>query len=183
MDLNKMRFGNKKTRNRVVNELYRTSVRYCIAALCKRGADLETAKDIFQDSIMAFIERVMKDSNFVLSVDAKIYVARICKHKYIDFLRKQDRIPIIDVLDYKIQDHIDGCLGELERKRVIEHLMKVFREELKEECQAILKAFYFDKKSLKEIASLRKITPNSAKTQKSRCIRYLREMVVDLERA
>lgn len=180
IDLNKIRFGNQKLKNEAVTELYETSIQYCIGRLCRRGADMATAEDAFHEGILAFIDKVVKSPLFVLSVDAKVYLYRICLNKYIDQFRKQKRMPMISIIDEEIQEILDESLGEVERKLIIERLMIVFEEKLKKECQVILKAFYFHQKSLKEIAEMQNITPNSAKTQKSRCLRYLRDMIVDL---
>lgn len=180
IDLDKIRFGDRKLKNEVISKLYKTSIHYCIVRLCRRGADRATAEDMFHEGILAFIDKVVGNPLFVLSIDAKVYLYRICLYKYIDQLRKQKRMPMISIIDDEVQEILDDSLKEIERKLIIERLMVVFEEKLKKEYRIILKAFYFHQKSLKEIAMMQNITLNSAKTQKSRCLRYLREMTIDL---
>ena len=52
-------------------------------------------------------------------------------------------------------------------------------EEMNEDCQAVLKYFHIEKKKMIEIAQLMGFAnADVAKNQKSRCLKYLRKMVL-----
>lgn len=177
IDLKIIRLGNRRAKNKAIQELYR----YCVERLCRRKISQAIAEDCCQEGFMVFMQKAMTDAAFQLEGDVRYYVYRICLNKYFDYLRTQKQIRMVGFISREVQDTLDDSLDELERKEIIEQVMVVFEQKLKEDCQVILRAFYFERKPLKEIALIRNVTPSSIKTQKSRCLGYLRKMIVDVD--
>jgi RNA polymerase sigma factor (sigma-70 family) len=82
-------------------------------------------------------------------------------------------------LDYEILDFIEGEDNENAdlTNNKLKLTMLAFKK-LGQPCKELLNTFYFEKKSLKDIASKLKIEETTARNKKYRCMEKLRAMVL-----
>jgi len=132
----------------------------------------EDAVDVFQEGMIALWVNVRKGS-FQLTETAKIstYFFRLCSNLWISRLRKK-KLTVIseDKADLSNIAEDAADLESYERIKLIEEGIK----SLGDNCQRILKLFYYKKASIREIALQLNLTEKSAKNGKYRCLQKLK---------
>lgn len=136
-----------------------------------RNASFEDAKDIFHDAMVIYYEK-SQDPDFAIVVSPEAYVVGIAKHLWLrKYNREKDRRSLSgDVQDFAIPPDF------FPEQREVKLLS--FLERAGERCLDLLQRFYFQKMSLKAIASsLGYSTEHSAAVQKYKCIGKVREAI------
>jgi RNA polymerase sigma factor (sigma-70 family) len=135
------------------------------------GGNEDDARDIFQDAILIFYRLAIKP-DFILSssISTLLYSIshKLWLKKYRDFDSRRSGISEDVHGKYDLQaEEIEEEEEEEERNKLSEKVL----EGLGEPCSAILKMFYYENFSMKEIASrLGYSNENTAKAQKYKCI-------------
>lgn len=132
------------------------------------------ALDIYQDSVVALIENAQKGNIDNLKSSVNTYLLGICKNKIYSYLKNNKTIFVED-FDLNLNDTYittEVNLNDNEKR------LKQAYETLGEQCQKILKLFYFENKKLDEIKTLLNYeTKDVLKSQKSRCIAHLKKIL------
>lgn len=136
----------------------------------------EDAKDVFQESSLAFFQNIKNGKLVTLTSTLSTYFMKICIHQASKKLRSNKRT--INQEDDFNEQKIDELLGlgeetiTSEQKKIMHNLV----QNLPKPCEDILWYFYGDNLSLQTIADLLNYNnANSVKTIKSRCINKLKE--------
>ncbi len=140
--------------------------------LAQSGSEV-AAKDVYQDAFIACWENV-KDGSYK-SGNLEAYLFKIAKNKWRDHLRspafkKNESFTGYDHLNLM---SIEGADEESEHRLAV---LRTAFEKLGASCKQLLTAFYFERKSMDEIAEERQVTSASARNQKYRCMEQLREL-------
>lgn len=134
----------------------------------KEGLTKELAEEIFQNSLILFIEKV-ENPAFVLSSKATTYLYGLNR-----FLTKnvtKNRRKTVHVEWTEINDFDDSELNYDFEKEAKLNRVELILTQVSEKCQRIFQLFYFEKKSMTDIAKLLNYSStNSAKTQKYKCV-------------
>lgn len=141
------------------------------------GGGLADTEDIFQDALVIFIEKV-SNPDFVLSSSISTYVFGICKNLSREKRRMRQK-EVVKVAEGKDEDTktIDDFLEE---ERKFQALDKILIKTGKK-CLELLKMFYYDRFSMKVIASrLGFKSETSAKTQKYKCLEKARSLTAQV---
>jgi|SRR5690349_9996141 len=136
----------------------------------KRRTSYEDTKDIFHDAMVLYFEKV-SDPGFHIQTTADRYVVGIAKHLWIrKFTRERQQV----TLDENLADSIpEDFFPEAKEISLLN-----FLERTGQRCLDLLQKFYFEKLSLRDIAtSLGYRTEHSAAVQKFKCIAKLRDAV------
>ncbi|SFF16336.1 RNA polymerase sigma factor [Spirosoma endophyticum] len=146
------------------------------------GSDAD-ADDLFQEVIVAFLQNIW-DGKFQLRSTTRVttYIYEIAHLMWLKELRKrasQDkRNERYSLHQSQEQPVAPNPEQELMSEEEINSAKTKF-ERLNLKCQQVLKAFYFDKKSMKQIADeLGLGTEDNAKTTKYRCIVALKKLML-----
>lgn len=135
--------------------------------------------DVYQDAIIALCENAQKGHLDELSSSLKTYLFSIGKYMIFAELRKNKK-----KIDYENIEDFQTEWIEYSEERNDEEI-KMLRKSLTQlgaKCQEILKLFYFQEKNLDEITNLMEYeNKNVAKSQKSRCIRRLKEIITSIQ--
>lgn len=140
----------------------------------RNNGNAEDALDIFQEGVIALWTNI-QNGKFQLKESARIstYLYALCRNIWISRLRKNKGVHAVD-LDSAPQLGVEAEIHELEESYdEVRELEEQFRK-LSEGCRKILKLFYYQKASMKEIASTLEITERTAKNNKYRCMQNLR---------
>lgn len=162
----------------VLKELYTTNYPKVEALVLKNSGSVAHAKDIYQDAFVIVWTHI-KQNKFTPQNDSALqgYLYRICKNKWVDVLRSKsfkDVKPLnTDILKIVKED---DTYKETENKK-LKMAMAAF-ENLGQPCKQLLKTFYFEKKSLKEISEALNIEESTARNKKYRCMQKLRAVVL-----
>jgi RNA polymerase sigma factor (sigma-70 family) len=143
------------------------------------NGSVDQARDIFQEAFIA-MWRQIKDQQFVPLNESALdgYLYQIAKNKWMDYLRSayhRKTVPLENSSNH------DTLPDDQERSSETEKLgltMEVF-ERLKGTCKSLLSQFYFEKKSLKEMADLLNLDPASVRNKKYRCMQELRALALE----
>ncbi len=138
------------------------------------GGTESDAEDIFQDGLLVFMNKI-NDINFQLSSSISTYIFGICKNLNKENIRKTSRI-INKEPQLQYDEYAKSVEEFLEEEQKYQVLDKVLIKGDKK-CIKLLKMFYYEKLSMKVIASkLGFKSETSAKTQKYKCLEKIRSL-------
>jgi len=158
-----------------LKELYKTNFAKVKRYVLKNNGDEQQAKDVYQEAFVA-MWRNIKDDKFSAESETAIngYLFQIAKYKWLDHVRsvKYKNTTFINRdIEY---DETDTDENELQNRK-IKLIMETINQ-LGERCQLLLKLFYFERKSFKEIAEIIVMDEASARNAKYRCQEQLKKM-------
>ena len=131
--------------------------------------------DIYQDAVIALIENAKKGKIEDLKSSLSTYLFGIGKFMIFQKLRKDGKTIPMESFE-KIEMTYDDYTEE-ETDLQIKLLQKGLNK-LGDQCKKVLELFYYEEKKLDEIQSLLGYTNKDVlKSQKSRCLKQLKELV------
>ncbi|QJB34427.1 sigma-70 family RNA polymerase sigma factor [Chitinophaga oryzae] len=155
----------------IFESVYRDTLPKVARMVHRMGGDLDTAKDIFHDAVIIYLEKKQQNTSSIASDQAYIMgIARILclrrlkdDHQYVALPSSED--------DYGIP--ADFYDPPPVAQPVINFLKSAGRK-----CLQLLQAFYYDKLPMAEIAqTLQYKTQHVATVQKYKCLEKIREQV------
>jgi len=157
--------------------LYTDNYAHLERYVLKNGGTGDEAKDVYQEAFTAVWRNIQLD-RFSPATEAEFgaYLIRVAKNKWIDELRRNKNIRMVSV-DEKHEADIVAQNDGNETDTYIDAVKKQYRH-LGARCRELLGRFYFHKQSLREIAEAFDWTEPSAKNNKYRCLKQLRELVL-----
>lgn len=164
----------KSDEERLLNALYTTNYKPLKLYVLRNSGSPDDAKDIYQEAFLAVWRNVQTD-RFAPRDEQEFaaYLIRVGKNKWIDELRKNKNKQLVsaDKSDITSEEHTDETDTYI-------HTVKKQYKHLGARCRELLGRFYFSKQSLREIAAVFNWTEASAKNNKYRCLKQLREQVL-----
>ncbi len=151
-----------------IDFLYQKYYKMMVNMIIKNNGTEEEARDIFQDALIVFWQKV-RFKSLVLTSKISTYLYSICRNLWLKELEHKKR------LSYEKKDDIQNLTIEAdERKKIIHQCIN----DLGETCQKVLTLYYFDGLSMKEIAKeLAFSNADTAKTKKYKCKKALDKLV------
>ncbi|WCO01075.1 RNA polymerase sigma factor [Psychroserpens ponticola] len=176
----------KANDNGVLKSLYKANYYKVEGLVLKNNGTKDHAKDIYQDAFLAVWKNVQLDK-FTPQNESSLhgYIYTIAKNKWMDYLRSKDYKKTI------VSDEINDRNASLEdsetnsddiiKEQRLTSVMQAFKD-LGEPCKSLLRQFYFDKKSMKEIANELQLDAASTRNKKYRCMQKLREIALKIDK-
>jgi len=171
----------KANDNLVLKKLYQENYKKVEIFILKNNGSMPQAKDTYQEAFIAMYQNIKADK-FAPSNNTAVqgYLYQIAKNKWTDFLRSSRYKKTAKMADgFQIRDEDAGEVEfdiSTEEYTIQNQAMEAFSH-LGAECKKLLEVFYFQKKSLREIAAAFNIGEASVRNKKYRCIQKLRELV------
>ena len=151
-------------------------------AIKNYGLSREELKDVFQDTIIAFYENIASGRLEFLTSDVKTYLFAIGKRQASNHKRNLFKIGNLST-DDDIKAILTDIAEEMEQPNELEDVIKKVLSELPEQERKILELFYYEKKSMEEIASVMGYAnANSMKKKKSLILKKVGEQVIKLSK-
>ena len=173
----------KRNDSKALKALY-TSNYYKIEQLVlKNSGTKEHAKDIYQEAFIS-VWKTIKNDSFVPKNDTALqgYLFQIAKNKWMDVLRSKTfkkTIQTSKMAHFELSDNdFDENDDDVLKEKRLDSIMEVFKR-MRSPCKELLKTFYFEQKSLRDIANDLQIEENTARNKKYRCMEKLRELVLN----
>ena len=160
----------------VLGELYTVNFDAVARYVQKNNGSEEDAKDIYQEAFLAAWRNIQLEKlNDLNQQSLSAYIFQIAKFKWIDQLRSRKIRPSISLEEEKL----NGIAAEFVNGDQHEYLdlVKSGFKSLGQKCRDLLNRFYYQKQSIREIASVLNLTEPSAKNNKYRCLQELRTLV------
>ncbi|QNJ97146.1 RNA polymerase sigma factor [Constantimarinum furrinae] len=177
----------KNNNEKVLKQLYQECFRKIEVYILKNNGTQPQAKDTYQEAFIATWQNV-KDGKFIPENETALqgYLYQIARNKWTDTLRsarfrKTSSLSNTFQLEgnsFEESDSETNAQNDLRLTVAMESFQK-----LGEECKQLLRSFYFEKKSLREIAEVFAIEEASARNKKYRCIQKLRELTLSPNRS
>ncbi|MBK7426305.1 MAG: sigma-70 family RNA polymerase sigma factor [Saprospiraceae bacterium] len=161
--------------------LYKTCLPQVEKVLLSPGNDPELLKDMFQDAIIALWQNI-KSGKYQVRENAKMstYLIRMVQYRLYEKVKSgkvKYEVPLTKDIDAPWDSNPEEQSNQLER---IEKLQSVFNQ-LGDKCKNLLGAFYFEKKSMADIAAMTGLQPASVKNEKYRCMEKLKSLSTQIK--
>jgi DNA-directed RNA polymerase specialized sigma24 family protein len=159
-------------REQVFLELYKKMFPPVAAYVHKRGGTYNDAKDIFQDALVIYYEKVMVASPS-LHQNKNAYLFGIVKHLWNRRFNESITVLPTDFSDEKFSETEDVVYEEASTRKLMQLLNTTGQK-----CMELLRAFYYDKLSMAEVADVYGFSSvRSATVQKFKCLEKVRDTV------
>ena len=165
-----------------LKSLYASNYYKIECLVLKNSGTKDHAKDVYQEAFICVWKNIKNDS-FVPQNESALqgYLYQIARNKWMDVLRSKQfkktvhvsKLEYFEPADHGIEKNDDDIFKE---QRIVD-IMTVFKS-MGSPCKELLTTFYFEKKSLRDIADDLQIEENTARNKKYRCMEKLRELVL-----
>lgn len=132
--------------------------------------------DVYQDSIIALCENAKKGTIDALESSISTYLFSIGKYMIYKRLKAKNKKVSIDY-NYQLPQVIEDEIEEDDNENEVILLQENFKK-LGEQCQKVLRLFYYEEKKLDAIQiELNYTNKDVLKSQKSRCLKQLKDLI------
>jgi RNA polymerase sigma factor (sigma-70 family) len=166
-----------KNLNNAIMFLYQKHAEKTSSFLIKYGANEQEAQDIFQETVVAFIDIVKKGS---FRMDAKIgtFLVAIAKNIWFNEVKKKERSVFREKQFENNRDKTETDVSHYIIEREMKKQMRDLLFKLDETCRKILLLFYYENLSMKEITQhLPYENEQVVRNKKSKCLQQLTGLV------
>lgn len=140
----------------------------------ENGGNKEDAEDIFQEALIIF-SRKCEDPSFELTSQVSTYLYSVSRFLWNDELKRKQRLSLTTANPDIRQDNgmdWEELIHQEEKFKKAETVLS----KIGEKCLQLLKFFYLDNKSMKEIAKKMELSSEKiAKNQKYKCLERAKE--------
>lgn len=166
--MNSMHETDGNARSTLFLHLYQSTFPSVASFVAKRGGSFEQAKDVFQDALVIYYEKITCHS-LVIEQDHKSYIFGICKHLWFKSYQKSSLLQDIGEHTLVPEEEVTSY----SEKKLLQLLSATGKK-----CMALLKSFYYDKLPMVEIAETFGFSgTRSATVQKFKCLEKVRNTV------
>ncbi|HVS96725.1 MAG TPA: sigma-70 family RNA polymerase sigma factor [Puia sp.] len=166
-----------KDLNTAIRSIYRQHSEAVSSFVIHYGGSEQDADDIFQETVVAFID-IVKKGKYRMEASIRTFLASIARNYWFNELKKRGRSGHRD-RQFEMgrdQDEADVShhIAELERKRQLRELV----EQLGESCRKVLLLFYYENLSMKEIVNhLPYENEQVVRNKKYKCLQQLTDLI------
>jgi len=170
--IQELRDGQERAFSYLYREIYSNTFHY----ITNNSGTGEDAEDIFQEALIVLV-RKLREQSFELNVKVSSYLYAVVTKMWLYKLRSRKGIyEDSDFLENQVDpnNYFEGGDNQESHFAIVEHTMSI----LKEECRKMLSLFYFERKSMNEIAGILGYSQDFVKVKKSRCMNELRKKLL-----
>jgi DNA-directed RNA polymerase specialized sigma24 family protein len=155
-------------REKLFISLYKSAFPLVARYVSKMGGSFDEAKDVFQDALVIYYEKVITKLDVVNKND-KAYLTGIAKHLWLKKYRDNMLNCTLEGLDMTI---------ESEEEQPSQSKLMHYLEAAGKKCMDLLRSFYYDQTPMADVAALFGFSGvRSATVQKYKCLEKVRETV------
>ncbi|MDP5121258.1 MAG: sigma-70 family RNA polymerase sigma factor [Spirosomaceae bacterium] len=137
----------------------------------------EEAIDVYQDACMVIFENAQNGKLEQVKCNLKTYLFGIGKNLIYKRFQKKAKGEEVELGGFEQATVFDPFEDENQQNQKIEQIRNALQE-MGKKCRGVLKKFYFEEKSLEEIMlEMNYDSKNVLKSQKSRCLKQLKELL------
>lgn len=166
----------KKGDEKTIHSIYVENKNGFLLFAARYNLPTDDVLDIYQDSIIALCENAKKGTIDTLENTISTYLFSIGKYMIYKKLKSKNKNISID-FDTKLPQAIEDDEEEPDNATEVALLQNNFKK-LGEQCQKVLRLFYYEEKKLDEIQiALNYTNKDVLKSQKSRCLKQLKDLI------
>lgn len=139
----------------------------------QKGGTDDDASDVFQEGVIALWTNI-KQGKFEYRPNVKIstYLYSVCHRLWLKRIRDEKKHVSLDQQTVEPYEEAELPGSDLQDEAVLK--LRTIFSNLGVKCQKILKMFYYEKLSMKDIAQTMDYEINTAKNEKYRCMKKIR---------
>ena len=165
--------------NDAIRYIYRQYSQATSSFIMQHGGSEQDADDIFQETVVAFIEVVQK-GKYRGEASVKTFLNSIARNYWFNEIKKRDRSGLRDkqfeMSRDKNEADVSHYISEMERKRQLRELV----DQLGESCRKVLLLFYYENLSMKEMVEhLPYDNEQVVRNKKYKCLQALAGIIKD----
>jgi RNA polymerase sigma factor (sigma-70 family) len=165
--------------NNAIRYLYQQYSEATSSFIMHHGGSEQDADDIFQETVMAFIDTVKK-GKFRGEASIKTFLNAIARNYWFNEMKKRGRAgqrdKVFELGRDKDEADISHHISEMERRRQLRSLV----DQLGDSCRKVLVLFYYENMSMKEIADhLPYENEQVVRNKKYKCLQQLAGFIKD----
>jgi len=175
-----------------LKEIYQSCKPLCFAFMAKcfgpQSMDDTKMFTIYNDAFIVLYEK-LDDPSFELKCKVQTYLNSVCRNMAKETFRSDRQLyktTDIDIENLDYSDEVTDVLEELKSENPYERAIKNAFEVMRNKggnCAEILTMFWYQKSTIKEIASKFSYTNEvNARVQKSKCQKRLKDIALQFER-
>ena len=169
---------NGNDRDGVIRHLYRSHFMAAAIYVKQNSGNQEDAEDIFQDSVISFIQLVQKDK-FRGDCSIGTFMYTLVRNAWLNELKKKKRSLAREEKYEKEKVTSEADVGESIVTREIKKQIVELIESLGENCKKILMAFYYENLSIQEmLVNLPYENEQVVRNKKYKCLQKLQEILI-----
>jgi RNA polymerase sigma factor (sigma-70 family) len=167
--------GLATSEQKAVETIYRENYGIIQSFILKNNGYPEDARDVFQEAMIILFEKATSES-FELTCQLKTYLYSVCRRLWLKRLQQTQRYSTT-IENVMGTITVDDDLAAHEKKDADFLLMESALAKIGEPCKRLLESYYFQKKTMPEIAkSFGYTNADNAKTQKYKCLVRLKKL-------
>ena len=133
-------------------QLYKDHAEITRSFIKGKGGTDQDADDIFQETVVSFIDSVQK-SKFRQESGIRTFLISISKNLWYNEIRRRQRAVNRERLFESDRNPEDSDVNEIIRDRELKKQLNLLLQDLGDSCRKILELFYYENLSMKEIVS------------------------------
>jgi RNA polymerase sigma factor (sigma-70 family) len=166
--------GIKKDDGAALAYLYKLHFPMILHFIQQNNGTEEEAKDIFQEAVIIFYEKV-KEGSLELNCQIKTYLYSVCRRLWLKKLTEKNRVGKPRDEEFFVELAAEEVVDE--EKEIKFDLMAESLLLLGEPCRSLLEDFYIHEQSMQQISDKFGYTnPENAKNQKYKCLVRLKKL-------
>ena len=168
---------NKKNLDQAVLQLYQEHAAVARSFIIGRGGSEQDADDIFQETVISFIDTVQK-GKFRFESGIRTFLISISKNVWLNEMRKRQRSDNREKVFETARDQGDADISEAIGDRELKQQLQKLLADLGASCRKILILFYYENLSMKEmVAHLHYENEQVVRNKKYKCLKQLTDML------
>jgi RNA polymerase sigma factor (sigma-70 family) len=133
-----------------ISQLYKDHAEITRSFIMGKGGTEQDADDIFQETVVSFIDAVQK-SKFRQESGIRTFLISISKNLWFNEIRRRQRADNRERLFESDRDQEDSDVNEIIQDRELKIQLNQLLQNLGDSCRKILELFYYENLSMKEI--------------------------------
>jgi len=167
----------KNLLERAISQLYEENAKITRSFIMGKGGTEQDADDIFQETIVSFIDTVQK-GKFRQESGIGTFLISISKHLWYNEIRKRQRAGNREKIFETERDQEDAGVGEAIQDRELKQQLTKLLSDLGDTCKKILELFYYENLSMKEIVSqMHYENEQVVRNKKYKCLQQLTDKI------
>lgn len=172
-----LRSTNQRDSNAALRYLHRQVYQPVLSYVLKNKGETSDVSDVFQEGL-AILYKLAKTNKLNQVNDLEGYLFSICRNTWLKELKRKKPSVLKEEEAWQIPDEDLGLSELLHSKN--KSLLRKLIQEFGETCFKVLTYYYYEKRSMKEIATLMQFANDQvSKNKKSLCLKKLRNYVID----
>ncbi|MFT4154764.1 RNA polymerase sigma factor [Parafilimonas sp.] len=160
--------------SKAAETIYKDNFNMVLAFIINNNGTYDEARDIFQEAMITLYQKA-KSESFVLTSQIKTYIYSVSRRLWLKRLQQLGKTA--NGIENFESIQVDDDIEIHERREAELGIMDRALNSLGEPCKSLLEAFYIEKKSMDQIASLFGYTnADNAKNQKYKCLMRLKKL-------